>query len=334
MSGPAAVFALQRQHDQHRNAPACGQAQAEPQPVPVRARGVPGAGGLRPSQLPAVAAVTDVVGRGGGRPLAPNVRAEMESRFGADFAAVRIHTDERAARSAAAVAADAYTVGHEIVFRHGSPVPGRSGGLLTLAHELAHVEQQRAGPVPGTPAGGGLMLSDPSDPFERAAEATARAVMTGQPPPARAAAASSERASSRPATTTVQRDVDPGANPDGQPGSDPGQADTPQSCAGWESDPQSLCIRVAQTFLQDAQGLTVGSADKVVKDEKDPTGKHWLVRFPEAKDGIVYWIVVDLSQVPGKVSAVGGLPQKECTYTYSCSTSGAITFNLIACHPT
>ena len=48
-----------------------------------------------------------------------------------------------------------------------------------MAHELTHVVQQRSGPVAGTPAGDGIFVSDPSDPFEQAAEANAERVVPG-----------------------------------------------------------------------------------------------------------------------------------------------------------
>lgn len=71
-----------------------------------------------------------------GKPLAPPVRARMETRFGHDFSRVRVHDDERAARSADAVQARAYTVGTHVVFGRGE----RDASLL--AHELTHVVQQ------------------------------------------------------------------------------------------------------------------------------------------------------------------------------------------------
>jgi hypothetical protein len=86
------------------------------------------------------------------------------------------------------VQAKAYTVGNEIVFDRGHFEPGSEGGRHTLAHELSHVVQQRSGPVDGTPAGGGIQLSDPSDRFERAAEHSAAVAMAGQAPTATAAA--------------------------------------------------------------------------------------------------------------------------------------------------
>src|SRR5882724_7796565 len=134
--------------------------------------------------------VLDVVGSGGGQPLEDGVRSGMETRFGHDFGDVRVHTDTRASESARAVQAHAYTVGSDIVFQSDRYSPNSSEGQRMLAHELTHVVQQRSGPVDGTPAGGGVRISDPSDRFEREAEATADRVMS-TPAPAGGEAASS-----------------------------------------------------------------------------------------------------------------------------------------------
>ncbi|MEV1026893.1 DUF4157 domain-containing protein [Streptomyces sp. NPDC050264] len=117
--------------------------------------------------------VHDVL-RSSGRPLDSGVRAEMENRFGgADFGDVRVHADAAAQRSATEIGARAYTSGRHIVI-------GENGSdKHTLAHELTHVIQQRSGPVSGTDSGQGLSVSDPSDRFEREAEANAHRVMTG-----------------------------------------------------------------------------------------------------------------------------------------------------------
>lgn len=80
-----------------------------------------------------------------GRPLDAAIRATMESRFGHDFSQVRVHADERAAQSAQAVNARAYTVGRDVVFGRGEYAPGSSQGQRLLAHELTHVVQQRRG---------------------------------------------------------------------------------------------------------------------------------------------------------------------------------------------
>lgn len=121
--------------------------------------------------------VHDVVGSGGGQPLDPGVRSTMESAFGASFGDVRVHTGDQASRSAEAVGAEAYTVGSDVVFRGGFDA-GSPTGQRTLAHELTHVVQQSSGPVDGTDAPGGIRLSDPSDRFEREADATADEVMS------------------------------------------------------------------------------------------------------------------------------------------------------------
>jgi hypothetical protein len=121
--------------------------------------------------------VKDVVGRGGGAPLDPAVRQRMESSFGTDFSDVRVHSGGGAAASARAVDAHAYTVGNEIVMGDGH-AGGSPAHERTLAHELTHVVQQRSGPVEGTPAPGGISVSNPNDRFERAAESTADRVIT------------------------------------------------------------------------------------------------------------------------------------------------------------
>lgn len=87
--------------------------------------------------------VNDVL-QGTGQPLDRSTRAFMESRFGYDFANVRVHSDERANRSARAIDATAYAVGDHVVFGAGKYTPGTSGGRRLLAHELTHVVQQTA----------------------------------------------------------------------------------------------------------------------------------------------------------------------------------------------
>jgi hypothetical protein len=122
--------------------------------------------------------VHDVVGSGGGSPLDTDTRGLMESRLGHDFSDVRVHTDGKAHESAQSINAQAYTVGSDVVFQSGKYEPATDSGRHVLAHELTHVVQQRSGPVDGTPAPGGIRISDPSDPFERAAEQSAASAMS------------------------------------------------------------------------------------------------------------------------------------------------------------
>lgn len=125
--------------------------------------------------------VHDIVSSSG-RALEPDVRADMEGRFGTDFGDVRVHDDGAAASSAASVNAHAYTVGSNIVFQRDVYDPSSHAGRTTLAHELTHVVQQRSGPVDGTSAPGGIKVSDPSDRFEREASANADRIMSGPAP--------------------------------------------------------------------------------------------------------------------------------------------------------
>jgi hypothetical protein len=158
--------------------------------------------------------VKDVVGSGGGSPLDRDTRGFMESRLGADFSDVRVHTDARASESAKSVQAYAYTVGNDVVFQAGKYDPQSESGQRMLAHELTHVLQQRSGPVDGTPAAGGIKISHPSDSFERAAESSADRVMSSaSPAPVAAAASSLQRADAENEElqgSFVQREADAG----------------------------------------------------------------------------------------------------------------------------
>lgn len=78
-----------------------------------------------------------------GRPLDAATRNFMEPRFGADFSNVRVHTDGKAAESAKAVDALAYTVGNHMVFGRGQDETTTTSGKSLVAHELTHVLQQR-----------------------------------------------------------------------------------------------------------------------------------------------------------------------------------------------
>jgi hypothetical protein len=81
----------------------------------------------------------------GGEQLPQETRKVMEAGFGADFGDVRVHTDQAAAESAAALDASAYTAGRDIYFASGKYAPGKGDGARLLAHELTHVVQQSGG---------------------------------------------------------------------------------------------------------------------------------------------------------------------------------------------
>jgi hypothetical protein len=117
------------------------------------------------------AAVCDLLDRHGeGRALSPDVRGDMEERFGDDFHAVRIHDDPRAAAAATAMSAKAFTVGNDI-FASRDVSTDTTEGRKLLSHELAHVVQQRrGGPAPDL---------DPESALERSADAATEAASGG-----------------------------------------------------------------------------------------------------------------------------------------------------------
>lgn len=80
---------------------------------------------------------------GRGQPLPRSLRAHMEPRFGTDFGAVQLHTGTEAAASARALGARAYTYANHVVFGAGEYAPEHASGRRLIAHELAHVVQQR-----------------------------------------------------------------------------------------------------------------------------------------------------------------------------------------------
>jgi hypothetical protein len=116
--------------------------------------------------------VHDVL-RSPGQPLDPAARAFMEPRFGYDFSRVRVHTGLRAAKSAEAVNAQAYTVGSNIVFGASQGGAGNVSYQRILAHELAHVVQQG-----GRQPGGSLRVAPANDSAEGAADRSADQVLS------------------------------------------------------------------------------------------------------------------------------------------------------------
>jgi hypothetical protein len=83
-----------------------------------------------------------------GTPMEPGLRQDMEQRFGHDFSRVRVHSDIAAEQSAREMNANAYAVGHHLVFGAGQFAPATPAGLRLLAHELTHVVQQSCGNSP------------------------------------------------------------------------------------------------------------------------------------------------------------------------------------------
>jgi len=79
-----------------------------------------------------------------GRPMEPLVRDYMEERLSADFARIRIHTDDVAAQMCTRLGAKAFTRGAHVYFNQGRYDAETKQGKKLLAHELVHTIQQGA----------------------------------------------------------------------------------------------------------------------------------------------------------------------------------------------
>ncbi|RXK58590.1 DUF4157 domain-containing protein [Lacibacter luteus] len=82
--------------------------------------------------------------RGSGSPLPDTTKQFMETRFGADFSGVRIHTGSYAEGLSSTIHAQAFTHGNDIYFNSGKYSPHTEAGGTLLAHELTHTIQQGA----------------------------------------------------------------------------------------------------------------------------------------------------------------------------------------------
>ena len=83
--------------------------------------------------------------RGLGAPLPEDTRREFEAKFSRRLDDVGIHDTAQADNAALRIDALAFTRGSDIYFRSGAFDPTSETGRHLLAHELAHVVQQRPG---------------------------------------------------------------------------------------------------------------------------------------------------------------------------------------------
>jgi hypothetical protein len=93
---------------------------------------------------------------GTGQRLPEAVQRKMESFFGADFSAVRVHVGSEAPT----IGALAFTIGSDLYFAPGQYNPNSPEGQRLLGHELTHVVQQRAGRVRNPFGAGTAVVQD------------------------------------------------------------------------------------------------------------------------------------------------------------------------------
>jgi hypothetical protein len=105
--------------------------------------------------------------RGSGAALDNGVANKLSPSLG-DLSDVRVHTDTTSNDLNHAVSAKAFATGSDVYFAKDQYKPNTSDGDKLIAHELAHVVQQR-----GAPTSGPLTVSNPGDAMENEADAVA-----------------------------------------------------------------------------------------------------------------------------------------------------------------
>jgi hypothetical protein len=108
--------------------------------------------------------------RGSGTGLDADTQGRLSGSLG-DLADVTVHTDDTADQLNRSVAARAFATGTDVYFSKGSYNPGSADGDRLIAHELAHVVQQR-----GAANSGPLTVSQPGDALEREADDVADSI--------------------------------------------------------------------------------------------------------------------------------------------------------------
>ncbi len=79
----------------------------------------------------------------GGQTLEPEVRTELEPKFGHSFENIRVFSDEQAATLADNHEANAFTTGTNIYFAREAYQPRTSQGLGLITHEITHALQNQ-----------------------------------------------------------------------------------------------------------------------------------------------------------------------------------------------
>ncbi|HET8951417.1 MAG TPA: DUF4157 domain-containing protein [Solirubrobacteraceae bacterium] len=108
--------------------------------------------------------------RGSGAGLDAAVRDRFEGDLGS-LGDVTVHTDETADQLNRSVSARAFATGTDVYFAKGEYKPGSADGDRLIAHELAHVVQQR-----GAANTGPLTVSNPGDALENEADSVADSI--------------------------------------------------------------------------------------------------------------------------------------------------------------
>jgi len=132
---------VQRQEEpeeEEEEEPGKGEEEKEEEEEPIQTKGL---SNKSPQVSPGLQSKIQSM-RGGGQLLPRAIRNYVEPRFGHDFSQVRLHMDSRAAETAMAMNAEAFTIGRDVVLNTGEYSLKTNAKKKLLAHELAHVVQQ------------------------------------------------------------------------------------------------------------------------------------------------------------------------------------------------
>ncbi|MGH9224733.1 MAG: DUF4157 domain-containing protein [Acidimicrobiales bacterium] len=119
--------------------------------------------------------------RRGGRPLNAATSERMQQALGADFSAVRVHSDAESERLNRSLNSEAFTTGSDVFIRPSSYRPGSPSGQRVLTHELVHVVQQ--GGAPPNRIQTKLTVGPARGPLEAEADQVARSLCGRAVPP-------------------------------------------------------------------------------------------------------------------------------------------------------
>jgi Domain of unknown function (DUF4157) len=181
--------------------------------------------------------------RSSGQPLDSQTRTFMESRFSHDFSRVRVHSDTRAAESARAVNALAYTVGINTVFANGQYAPQTFAGRRLLAHELTHVIQQNN--LGSSSAVDQVEIGPSLDSFERqaqSAEERVAKVRTGSTTEPTLSAPTLQRTEAPEEAPTGQETAPLPGGPEGMPETEPDPMQSGRTDAFGKECPDTVVI--------------------------------------------------------------------------------------------
>jgi hypothetical protein len=235
-----------------------------------------------------------------GQQLDAASRAFFEPRFGHDFGRVRVHADSKAAASARAVNALAYTVGQDLVFGEGKFAPHSEAGQRLLAHELAHTVQQQGATIPSLDK---LEVSSPDDHDERQADQVAHSVM-------------------RSGSAAAANDGDPLENPEAVLAASPVRVARLQRVISFTTEPGAFAPN-SVVANEDAAGFILTSPPGTFQwtpdvtihgDAADPFAE-WEVAHHQVGKGFwmnVFW-GTGADRTHRRRTITGGLPMRDAT---------------------